>query len=299
MRPRALLLCSLLLASAATRAEGVINARDYRDRIAILFATARPAMRNALQPAQTRLFDEIEFSFPIDPNLNRVRAGYRDDGRRSVEVSTGFLQLNSQLGFAYVLAAKRDRLDLFQGYVAYLVDGTREANAAASNTTGFRARGFAEWSGIDRVEAGKVFDASTDYQKEALAAAVLFTTAHEAAHHVLGHVDGESESIAQEWDADDLAIRVVAALGFRTSALVPIAILQDGLQDRANIKGDGVLSCRAVLMIFGAGDQVPDSEFGRKIREDGATCVRRRRQAVEAATRAARPSAPTDNVRMP
>lgn len=204
-----------------------------------LFDVVGPSIRQALCQNDQKIYDQIAFYFPTDPNYLRVRAGVDDSGKRAVEVSSGYVNLNSRLLQALIYSHDGENS------VPTAKDGGRYLEYVAQ-TIRYRSRPvapemraatidtYSAWAGIphDRyaAEISRRSGLLTSYMVESF----VFTMFHEIAHHVLGHPTnlqiGGRRSRDQEWAADLYAMSGLSRLGLTSFGTTPYFMLASELE---------------------------------------------------------------------
>lgn len=203
-----------------------------------VFDRIRVAVRSALCPKDQRVFDSIVFYFPTDSNIQRVRAGRTDDGRRAVEVSSGFLNFNMMILEGIVFSVTNTRLEDEQrwpNYLSYLASSiNNRSTPLSSNLWGLSVESYFKWAGVSNEDSEKFLKENQETLKEFTLDSFVFALLHEVGHHVLNHTLSSSTPLAQsrrqEWEADLYAMSGIARLKQSPVGAIPYFIFSSDLE---------------------------------------------------------------------
>lgn len=180
----------------------------------------KPTLFRAFTKKERILSRNIDVDVVLDSRVSRVRA-LPGNGKRKIEISTGFLSLIGHLIDANIISNrfnKRDKLAsynlLISNYMRTYQDRVREGLDLSWPEP------FHKYIGIDDETYNRIYRSNEYDQVFSLNMRIVlsYILAHEYAHHILGHLttkiprDAE-ESRRNEDEADDFSIRVNWMLG--------------------------------------------------------------------------------------
>ncbi|EOV1172295.1 hypothetical protein ACOLZ1_001818 [Vibrio fluvialis] len=165
------------------------------------------------------VINQIVVGISQNGDPDRVLALKMPDGTRHITVSTGYSTVTFMITFAYYMEAKLGINNFGEEYTRYVTENYAKNSITHINQS---AWDYANLSG-----------SSSPWNDQELVAAVYgnhalvlwYILAHEIAHHVLGHLDNPSTSLAQnrkkEQEADDWASQTLIKLGIPPAVAYP------------------------------------------------------------------------------
>lgn len=212
--------------------------------------TMETDIRNVIKPTVFKAFTKKELTIAkniivnvaLDSRFSRVVA-YRDEGKKKIDISTGFLSLMASLVDANIIASKFNKLSYLDDYRLLITNyiNTYQDKVNKGNTPSWPVP-FHKFVDISDHQYGKVLKSKEyDYSFSLnLRIITSYILAHEYAHHIFGHLTSKkpkdlSESRRNEDEADDFAIRVNWMLGNNpllvSDYFVLFSLVENGLHD--------------------------------------------------------------------
>lgn len=180
----------------------------------------RPTITKAFTRKEKILAQDIDVDVVLDTRISRVRA-FEIDGKRKIEISTGFLSLISHMIDANIVSLqfnKQSELSAYQRKISYFITSYEDRVREGQSSTW--PEPFHKFVGIGDGAYNKLYKSKQYDQMFSMSLRVVlsYILAHEFAHHVLGHLTVKqpsnlAESRRNEDEADDFSIRTNWMLG--------------------------------------------------------------------------------------
>jgi len=208
-------------AGTPTEQEAVGQAQEYWRKITeTILGNARRLVTPTLSARDRQIESQINYRVTASPNINAI--AYIDGGRRFVRLRSMSTQFFGWIAAAEVMGGETDNENCFIGYMQYFgknfIHNSKVATSGGTFALTFEPtlaveRGLVPMCNADIETYRKVVTQKWSYISRQGEAAVMLLWLHEVAHHVLGHVDNPSASLAmrrqQESEADEWAIRAM------------------------------------------------------------------------------------------
>ena len=254
-----------------------------------VFDRGRDSIKSALCPQDQRIFDAITYHFPSDANVERVRAGRDAQGKRAIEISTGYMNFSAMIVQSVVYESlNKDEIPVekrWTDYLSYLANAiNNNAQAIAPNAVAASVLPYHTWAGIPEQEFAAFLNEHQPGLRSLMLDVFVFALLHEVGHHVLDHPPTGAialeRSRANEWEADMYAIAGLARLRLSTLGVLPYFIFSsemEGEVDELSGSHDPAV-CRG-FYILSAGSEGTIAEF----RRDAASACGKRIKDTDAA----------------
>lgn len=213
----------------------------YRTRGTALVKDARAEVVSTLTPAQRQVEETIGYSIPVSGNANAFAR--RLNGQRSIEITTGIIQMIDFLSISISAGITMEKSDCADEYMAHVFDGIsrNSSRVAAGLTPNVRVAGpflyASEHGGACRgltVEAFRRHPMADTIREGMIAGSIKFLVGHEIGHHVLNHAGTKPASLAdsreRERAADTLALRAMARTDTNPILGLPVMVLFGGVE---------------------------------------------------------------------
>ncbi|MEZ9490062.1 hypothetical protein AB4187_15010 [Vibrio breoganii] len=217
---KSVILTTILSFSALTHATEEIDGMVEIQKITFdMLVDGLHEIENVSTDEEKAIINQIVVSVSQDGNPDRVLALKMPDGTRCIIVSTGYSTVTFMITFAYNMEAKLGIDNFGEEYARYVTENYAKNSITHVNQS---AWDYANLSGSSSPWHDQELVAAV-YGNHALA--LWYVLAHEVAHHVLGHLDTPSTSLAQnrkkEQEADDWASKTLIKLGIPPAVAYP------------------------------------------------------------------------------
>ncbi len=217
---KSVVLTTLLLLSSLTQAEEEIGGMEEVQKMTYdMLVDGLYEIESVSTKEEKPIINKIFVGVSQNGNPDIVLALKMPDGTRRITVSTGYSTVTFMITFAYFMEAKLGINNFGEEYTRYVTENYAKNSITHVNQS---AWDYANLAG-----------SSSPWHDQELVAAVYgnhalvlwYVLAHEIAHHVLGHLDNPSTSLAEnrkkEQEADDWASRTLIKLGIPPAVAYP------------------------------------------------------------------------------